>query len=134
VNNPRPAGSLLPPEAWNWPDTLDAVVAAPAYHSVLFENERARVLDTCITPGDRTPIHTHRWPAVLYILNWSPFVRYDANGNIVLDSRTLPALVTPPPVVWSAPLPPHALENVGLTNLRLISVELKEGIEAVLTS
>ncbi|MBF6591358.1 MAG: hypothetical protein IVW57_12645 [Ktedonobacterales bacterium] len=108
-----------------WPAALDALVAAPAHHTLLFENDRVRVLDTCIAPGDRTPVHTHRWPGALYILSWSPFVRYDAQGVVLLDSRTVPALATPPPVVWFAPLPPHALENVGTTDLRVISVEVK---------
>ena len=40
-----------------------------------------------IAPGDRTPVHTHRWPAVLYVLSWSDFVRYDDKGEVLLDSR-----------------------------------------------
>ena len=109
-----------------WPADLDALVAAPAHHTLLFENERVRVLDTHIAPGDRTPIHTHQWPGVLYILSWTTFVRYDAHGAVLLDSRTVPALHAPPPVLWSAPLPPHALENIGATELHLIAVEWKE--------
>src|SRR5438874_10025726 len=78
----------------SWPDAFDALVAAPAHHTLLFENERVRVLNTCIAPGDRTPLHTHRWPSALYIVSWSSFVRYDAQGTILLDSRTVRALVT----------------------------------------
>jgi hypothetical protein len=33
------------PVTWPWPDTLDAVVAAPGSHRVVFENERTRVRD-----------------------------------------------------------------------------------------
>jgi hypothetical protein len=33
------------PGTWPWTDTLDAVVAAPGSHRVVFENERTRVLD-----------------------------------------------------------------------------------------
>jgi hypothetical protein len=84
-----------------------------------------RVLDTTITPGDRTPIHTHCWPAALYVLSWSAFVRYDPAGGVLLDSRQVPEMSTPGPVVWSAPLPPHALENVGETDVHVISVEVK---------
>jgi hypothetical protein len=29
-----------------WPDALDAMIAAPAHHEVLLENDRVRVLDT----------------------------------------------------------------------------------------
>ena len=34
-----------------WPASLDAMVAAPAHHEVLLENERVRVLDTRLRPG-----------------------------------------------------------------------------------
>ena len=123
VQPDTPVGNQPP---WPWPDSLDALIAAPDHHTLLFENERVRVLDTSIAPGDRTPVHTHRWPSALYILSWSPFVRYDDQGAVLLDSRTVPALATPPPAVWSAPLPPHALENVGTAELRLISFEVKD--------
>ncbi len=111
--------------AGDWPDYLDALVAAPDQHELLYENDRVRVLDTCIRPGDQTPVHTHRWPAALYVLSWSHFVRHDDRGRVLLDSRTVPALQDPPPVVWSAPIPPHSLRNVGEADLRLISVEVK---------
>ena len=35
-----------------WPDSLDAMVAAPEHHEVLLENERVRVLDSRIKPGE----------------------------------------------------------------------------------
>ena len=109
-----------------WPDELDALIAAPDNHTLLFENDRVRVLDTWVSPGGETPMHTHRWPATLYFLSWSHFVRRDNQGAVVLDSRTVPALRTPPPALWSAPLPPHSLQNVGDTELRVISVEIKD--------
>ena len=110
----------------SWPAELDALIAAPDYHTLLFENAAARVLDTRIPPGGRTPVHTHRWPAVLYVLGWSAFVRRDGAGDIVLDSRTVPELSVSPGVLWSAPLATHSLENVGAAELRVISIELKK--------
>jgi quercetin dioxygenase-like cupin family protein len=64
-----PLPSAAAPNSPEWPDELDALVAAPAHHKLLFENERVRVLETRIAAGDRTPVHTHRWPAALYILS-----------------------------------------------------------------
>jgi hypothetical protein len=84
----------------------------------LFENERVQVLNTTI--------HTHCWPSVLYILSWSDFVRYNDQGQVLVDSRTVASSKNPPAVIWSAPLPPHSLENVGQMDLNIISVELKE--------
>ena len=109
-----------------WPAELDALVAAPDNHTLVLENERVRVLNTRIRPGDRTPVHTHCWSSVLHILSWSHFVRRDENENVLLDSRTVDALKNPPQVLWSGPLPPHSLENVGETELLVLSVEVKD--------
>ncbi|MEJ2359517.1 MAG: hypothetical protein P8Y13_15755 [Deinococcales bacterium] len=108
-----------------WPEELDALVAAPEHHTLLYETEDVRVLDTVIRAGERTPVHTHRWSSVMVLLSWSAFVRYDDRGAVMVDSRKVPALASPPQVLPSDPLPPHSLENVGTEDLRLISVELK---------
>jgi len=105
-----------------WPPDLDALVAAPANHRLLLENDRVRVLDTEIAPGERTPVHTHRWPAVHVILSWGEFVRRDSAGAVLVDTRgQAPASGA----LWGPPLGPHSLENVGSTPIRVISVELK---------
>lgn len=109
----------------SWPASLDAVAAAPDHHLVILENEQVRVLDTRIAPGQRTPIHTHAWPSVLYVMSWSDFIRYDAHDTIVLDSRSFTASPAVGTALWSAPLGPHCAENVGDQELRVIAVELK---------
>ena len=112
---------------WPWSDALDALVAAPDHHALLFENEQVRVLDTHIPPGERTPIHTHRLSGVLYVLSWSVFVRRDDQGNVLLDSRQVESMAKPPATLttWSAVLPPHSFENVGTALFHVISVEFK---------
>ena len=109
----------------DWPDELDALSAAPENHRLLFENDSVRVLDTSIAPGQATPLHTHRWPAALYILSWSDFVRRDEQVKTVLDSRTIPPIMSGS-ALWSPPLKPHTLENIGTAELRVIAVELKQ--------
>ena len=113
-----------------WPESLDALVAAPAHHTLLFENDAVRVLDTRIPPGDRTPVHTHRWPAVLHLQSWSDFVRRDENGQVLVDTRGKPPPARLPLTIWSPALPPHTLENVGAKELHALSVEIKSGSSA----
>ena len=108
-----------------WPPDLDALQAAPRQHRLLLENERVRVLDTEIAPGERTPLHTHRWPAVHYVLSWGDFVRRDANDAVLLDSRTLPKIPAAQSALWGDPLGPHTLENVGEAPIRIVSIEVK---------
>ena len=104
---------------------LDAVSAAPVHHRVLFENDEVRVLDTRIAPGEHTPVHTHAWPGVLYIRSWSDFVRRDADGNVLVDSRTMAAKPADGATLWSPALGPHSAENVGDQSLLVLAVELK---------
>ena len=113
--------------SWQWPDSLDALQAAPDQHRVLFENELVRVLDTRIPPGETTPVHTHRWPASHYVISWSDFVRRDAEGKVLVDTRAKPGSSMISVALWGEPLPPHSLENVGSALLHIISTELKQG-------
>ena len=110
-----------------WPGSLDAMVAAPAHHEVLLENEHVRVLDAKLGPGESTPVHTHPWPSVLYVLSWSAFVRYDSEGKVLLDSRDWPSAPEKGTTLWAGPLGPHSARNVGTGELRVIAVELKTG-------
>jgi quercetin dioxygenase-like cupin family protein len=103
---------------------LDAMIAAPDHHGVLFENERVRVLDTRVQPGERTAVHAHEWPAALYVLSWSDFIRRDGDGNVLVDSRDRPG-AAPGAGFWIEPLPPHSVENVGSADLHIIAVEVK---------
>lgn len=114
-----------PGEAREWPPELDALVAAPAQHRLVLENERVRVLDTRIEPGETTPIHTHRWPAVHHVRSWSPFVRRDAAGHVMLDSRAAGLAMAPGTSFWGDALGPHSLENVGDTVIHVLSAEIK---------
>ena len=111
--------------AWEWPDELDALAAAPEHHSLLLENEQVRVLETLIPPGQTTAVHTHRWPNVQHVLSSTDFIRRDGEGAVLLDTRAGGSAETPV-THWSDPLPPHSIENVGERDLRVIMVELKD--------
>lgn len=112
---------------WPWDDSLDALVAAPGQHRLVFENAHVRVLDTRIAPGEQTPVHTHRWPAAHYVVTWSDFVRRDADGVVLMDTRAAGARAAPE-ALWGDALPPHSLENVGTGPLHIISTEVKSPV------
>jgi hypothetical protein len=109
----------------DWPDHLDALIAAPAHHRLLFENDAVRVIETVIPSGETAPLHTHRWPGTIHLLSWSEIVRRDASGAILMDSRTLTIKPVRDVVTWSPSLPPHTLENVGVATFRAITTEIK---------
>jgi hypothetical protein len=58
------------------------------------------------------------------VLSGADFVRRNADGNVLVDTRNLDGLNGP--AFWSPPLPPHTLEHVGVAEIRVVSVELKQ--------
>jgi hypothetical protein len=112
---------------WNWPDELDALVAAPENHHVMLENDQVRVIETRVPVKATTPIHTHRWPSVEYVLSTTDFIRRDGDGHLMYDTRSARDGPAPFDVLWSGPRPPHSIENVGDSELTVLMVELKGG-------
>lgn len=110
-------------ESWPWPESLDAVIAAPLHHTLIFENDRVRVLDTRIPKGDTVPVHTHKWPAVYYTIESGEFIRRDQDGKLIFDTRQMPGPRNA--AGWMEYNLPHSIENVGETDIRLISFEVK---------
>ena len=107
------------------PDPLDALIAAPETHALVFENDDVRVITTRIAPGETTALHTHCWPQVMIVESFSDFVRRDEFGVVTADSRGGP-LPQPGAAVWLEALPPHTLENVGDAEIRVLGVEIKK--------
>jgi hypothetical protein len=111
--------------SWSWPDSLDALVAAPKHHTLLLEDERVRVLQTTIPAGDVVPLHTHRWGGVAYVQSCGHFLRRDEHGNVLFDSRLAGEPPTVPCAQWMPPLPPHTVENLGPGEISILIIELK---------
>ena len=104
-------------------DELDGVEVAPHNHKVLFENDEVRVLETTISAGEVTPLHTHLRPSVLYVLSGSHFIRRDEHGITMVDTRANPDFVLAK-VLFATSMPRHTIENTG-EDLVVINVELK---------
>lgn len=111
---------------WPYPDSLDALVAAPKFHRVLFENERVRVLEVTVPPHTREPLHTHRWPSVMYRERYGTGRYYDATGKLVHESTKAyePGVINPR-ARWQEPESPHSVENTDAVADRFVRVELK---------
>ena len=110
----------------SWPDALDATVAAPQNHKVVLENERVRVLEVTVQPGEREPVHGHKWPSVMYVMAEDLIRDYDSDGKLLYDSRTDKARMQTPYTIWMPPQAPHSVENLSKAPLRLLRVELKQ--------
>ena len=80
------------------------------------------MLDTRIGPGETVPVHTHRWPGVLYIFSTAHIVRRDHEGRVLTDTRGSDVLPGPGSAFWTAAMPPHSVENVGSSEIRMLNI------------
>jgi len=89
---------------------MDALVAAPASHRVLLENDRVRVLEVVIEPRTREPEHTHQAASVM-IVDEPARIRYYRGGTLQYESQ---ARFESPPggrVRWMEPEGPHSVQT-----------------------
>jgi quercetin dioxygenase-like cupin family protein len=122
----QPTPKYDPNNPASWPDSLEAVIAAPHNHKVVLENERVRVLEVTVRPGEKEPMHMHRMPSVLYVMAEENIRDYDADGKLLYDTRTDKAPLKTPYTIWMEPQAPHRVENLSKQPLRLLRVELKQ--------
>ena len=97
--------------------SLDPTATDPDKYTVIFENERVRVLDYLDHPGDHTHPHDHP-DSVMVTL--SSFRRRLIRGEAQRDVELPAGLAT-----W-LPAQQHAGANVGDTATHSIFIELKE--------
>ena len=95
----------------------DAVKVAPHVYKIAFENDRVRVLDTRMRPGDKTEMHSHPAVVVCPIIDGkykftspngeSMEIGVEAGESMYMDGMD------------------HATGNVGTTEGRVLLIELK---------
>jgi quercetin dioxygenase-like cupin family protein len=98
-------------------DNLDPTVGNGHLYSVIFENERVRVLEYRDQPGDRTTPHAHP-DSVMFTL--SSFRRRLEHGD---ESREVEMVAGK--AGW-LPAQQHSGENIGDSETHVLFVELKE--------
>jgi len=102
-------------------DATDAVVAAPANHSVLYEDDDVRVLDVHSQPHTREAWHTHAWPGVFYVIQGIP-------TRLYTPEMTDPPLRPAPPngkVMYAPADGMHSVANEGDVAGDRLRIELK---------
>lgn len=109
---------------WPWPEAMDALVAAPASHRILLDNDRVRVLEVVIEPGTREPEHTHQMASVM-IVDESARIRYYQGDTLLAESRDRSGSLSGVRMHWMEPEGPHAVENVDERRFHAIRIELK---------
>ena len=77
---------------WTWPDSLDAIKAAPLSHKIIYEDSSIRILYVTVNPGTLEPVHTHKWRSLAWAVKNPPFTLYHYkiknNRLLISDSFT----------------------------------------------
>ena len=97
----------------------DAVEISPEYYTVRLDNDRVRVLDYHLKPGQTERMHSHR-SGVAYVVNGAKIRTISPNGQSDVGE-----LVTGD-VHWRPNNIVHAVENIGTTEEHAIIIELKD--------
>ena len=114
-----------------WDPKLDAVVAAPANHIVLFENERLRVLEVILEPDEEEPAHHHRWPSVfVFDQVEGPIHDFAPDGTMMPPNRDVIQAIQAWDgkgclVVHMAPQPVGRVLNASKKTLHGVRIEMK---------
>ncbi|WP_010204156.1 hypothetical protein [Salinibacterium sp. PAMC 21357] len=103
----------------------DPVTTNPEHYSVVFENDRVRVLEYIDAAGDKTTPHEHPDSVMITLSDFQR--RLHAEGNF--RDVDLPA----GKAMWLA-AQRHAGENIGETPTHVIFVELKDATREKSTS
>jgi hypothetical protein len=109
----------------SWPNQLDAVVAAPQHHRVLYEDARIRVLSVTVEPGETEPPHHHRWPSVFVIDRLVKLRDFDGAGREI--PLPIPAEFELPLIIRLPPQPTHYVRNEDHLGFHGTRIEFKQG-------
>ena len=96
---------------------LDPVKLSPQLYSVRLDNDHVRVYEYRITPGVKDPMHSHPH-GLMYVIAGGKMRTTSPAGtasDVELKSGD---------VVWRESLS-HALENIGSSEVHVLSIELK---------
>jgi quercetin dioxygenase-like cupin family protein len=98
------------------PDVLES--AANAY-TLLLENDRVRVLEIRLKPGEKAAMHNHPGDHVIYVLNGAKMkLSFPDGTSDEFDLKTGKAL-------WME-AGSHATENIGKTEAHNLAIEIKK--------
>lgn len=96
----------------------DAVLVSPQFYTVRLENDRVRVLEYVLPPGESEPLHSHL-SGVAYVINGATLHVRMGDGSVADGTLQVGD------VHWRDKNVTHAVQNVGSSDMRALIVELK---------
>ncbi len=98
--------------------TQDPVIVNPGKYTVIFENDRVRLLEYQDKPGDTSVTHEHPDHLVYSLSAWE-------REFVLPNGTTMKAHAETGDAFW-APAGQHAAKNIGITSTHALIFELKD--------
>lgn len=96
----------------------DVLVAASSAYGLLLENDKLRVMEVRLKPGQKAPMHNHPHDHVVYVKNDARFkLSFPDGKNSILELKA-------GQVIWIE-AGPHETENLGKAEGHNLVIELK---------
>jgi len=95
----------------------DAVKIAPDIFKVILDNDKVRVLEVHVKPGQKIDMHSHP-EYILYVLSDGKMTTTLPNGE------TTKASLKAGDIRWNEPII-HGNENIGKTEMHALVIEMK---------
>ena len=100
-----------------WVHAQDRKLVDPSM-KVLLENDRVRVQEHYLKPGEKIGMHSHPAKVIYAVNNWKVRVTFPDGSSRIGEGKAGEAK-------WAEAVT-HAIENIGDSDVRNIVIELKE--------
>ena len=98
---------------------LDAIIAAPEFHKLIFENPFFRIFESVIKPRQIVPFHIHRGDCLILTVQGSRFISNDGVNRVVEEWYPMVERIEGNEQV-------HSFQNVGSADFLGLVFEIKK--------
>lgn len=112
---------------WPWPDSMEATIAAPRDHKILYQDPNIRFLEVTNPPGNPIHMHTHPLSSVFLTIEPQPRGRdHKSDGSATAPGGQLPSTANFPIVTANGPQGLHSYEDLDTFPKHFYRVEFKK--------
>jgi hypothetical protein len=114
------------PSCWTWPDSMEATVANPRDHKILYQDPNIRFLEVTNPPDNPIHMHTHPVSSVFLVIEPQPRGRdHRADGSVTDPGGAVPDSANFPIVSAEGPQGLHSFEDLDTFPKHFYRVEFK---------
>jgi len=112
---------------WPWPASMEATIAAPRDHKILYQDSNIRFLEVTNPPDNPIHMHTHPLSSVFLVIEPQPRGRdHKSDGSVTAPGGEVPATANFPILTANGPQGLHSYEDLDTFPKHFYRVEFKK--------